>query len=202
MSIDPARIPPPPAENEVVNSACESLETLALLARRRSTKIARFVGPGPDDAQIDALLRLAARVPDHGKLGPWRFVVFAGAGRERGGAALAKAAPERGEIATGFFMRAPACVMVVSSAKPHPKIPEWEQTLSSAAVCQQLLIASHAMGFAGIWITEWPTFEPKARAALGLSETEQIAGFIFMGTAADPAMERARPYYKERVTRF
>ena len=202
MSIDPARFPPAPAENQICPAAAESLETLSLLATRRSTKIKQFIEPGPSEAQIDALIRLAARVPDHGKLGPWRFVIFAGEGRSRGGAALLNAAPERGEFASGFFLRAPACVMVVSSVKPHPKIPEWEQTLSSAAACQNLLIGSYAMGFAGAWLTEWPTYEAPARAALGLADPERIAGFVFIGSASEPPAERVRADYKSRISSF
>jgi nitroreductase len=202
MSIDPIHMPPAPAENQPCPAAFESLETLTLLAKRRSTKIIHFAEPGPNEAQVDTLVRLAARVPDHGKLGPWRFVVFDGEGRARGDAALSGAAPERGEHAAGFFQRAPTCVMVVSSVKPHPKIPDWEQTLSSAAACQTLLIAAHAMGFAGCWITEWPAYEPASRAALGLTENERIAGFVFLGTATQAPTERVRADYASRISRF
>lgn len=202
MSIDPIRVPPAPAEDQPCPAAFESLETLTLLAKRRSTKIAHFAEPGPSAAQVDTLVRLAARVPDHGKLGPWRFVVFEGEGRARGGAALADAAPERGAFASNFFQRAPACVMVISSVKPHPKIPDWEQTLSSAAACQTLLIAAHATGFAACWITEWPTYDPAARAALGLAEDERIAGFVFLGTATQAPTERVRAEYTTRLSRF
>lgn len=203
MSIDPIRVPAAPAENQPCPAAFESLETLTLLAKRRSTKIIHFTEPGPSDAQVDTLVRLAARVPDHGKLGPWRFVVFAGEGRMRGDAALTAAAPaDRIDHARGFFQRAPICVMVVSSVKTHPKIPDWEQALSSAAACQTLLIAAHAMGFGGCWLTEWPAYEPAARAALGLAEDERIAGFVFLGTATQAPTERVRADYTSRLSRF
>jgi len=209
MSIDPRTLPPAPAENDIVNAALESTETLALLARRRSTKIAEFMGPGPSDAQLDALIRLAARVPDHGKLGPWRFVIIAGDARERAGAALAEVIVNddgvddiRLDLARKHFLRAPACVMVVSAAAPHVKIPEWEQLLSAGAVGATLLIASHAMGFAGCWLTEWPAYDERARAALGLAAHERVAGFVYMGAAAKPVTERVRADVPSRVTRF
>src|SRR5690606_4011008 len=116
--------------------------------------------------EIDALIRLAARVPDHGKLGPWRFVVIEGDARARDGEALATViAGDDGvdevrlNAARNLCNRAPAVVMVVSTAAPHAKIPEWEQQLSSGAVCFAMLLAAHAMGYAGCWLTEWPTYD-------------------------------------------
>lgn len=208
MSIDPEALPPLPAENEPANASCESLETLALLARRRSTKVAHFVEPGPSEAQLDALLRLAARVPDHGKLAPWRFVIIAGEARARAGAKLAEIVAHDGQsevqqqFAAGLFARAPVVVMVVSSAAPHAKIPEWEQVQSSSAACFALLLGAHAMGFAGCWLTEWPTYDARARAALGLAEHERIAGFVYLGAAREPAIERFRPDVATRISRF
>jgi nitroreductase len=207
MSIDPAAIPAPPAENTPATAARESLETLALLSQRRSTKIAEFAEPGPNDAQIEALIALAARAPDHGKLAPWRFVIIAGEARARAGEALAGIIEpaddtSRQDFARGHFLRAPACIMVVSTAQPHAKIPEWEQLLSSAGVCYGMLIAAHAMGFAGCWLTEWPTYDESARTALGLAAHERIAGFIFLGSARGPVIERTRPNLAERITRF
>jgi nitroreductase len=209
MPLSVEAVPPAPAENEPANAICESAETLALLARRRSTKIAEFAEPGPSAAQLDALIRLAARVPDHGKLGPWRFVIIEGEARERAGAKLADVIANdagvdasRLAFARGNFMRAPVCVMVISTAAPHPKIPEWEQTLSSAAACYGLLIAAHAMGYAGAWLTEWPTYDARARAALGCAEHEKIAGFVFLGSPGKPAIERFRADVTTRVSRF
>jgi len=207
--LNASNIPAPPKENEPVAATRESAETLALLAHRRSTKVAHFIEPGPSSADIDALIQVAARVPDHGKLGPWRFVVIEGEGRARAGAAIepivASDFPDdaqRRDMARNFFMRAPACVMVVSTAAPHPKIPEWEQTLSSGAVCFGLLVAAHAMGYAGAWITEWPTYDARARAALGLAEQERIAGFVYLGSAREPATERVRADFAARTSRF
>lgn len=208
MSLDPKTIPSAPAENEPANAIYESSETLALMARRRSTKAGHFTEPGPTDAQLDALIRLAARVPDHGKLAPWRFVIMSGQGRDRAGAKLAAIVAHDGkdetqqQFARDLFKRAPVVVMVVSSAAPHPKIPEWEQVQSASAACFAMLIAAHAMGFAGCWLTEWPTYDGRAREALGLAEHERIAGFVYLGTAREPALERFRPDVAARVSRF
>lgn len=209
MTLSASAIPAAPKENEIVNAALESAETLALLARRRSTKIAHIAAPGPSPEQIDALIALSTRVPDHGKLGPWRFVVIDGEARVRAGAALADVIASddgvdeaRLAAARGVFMRAPSCVMVVSSPKPSPKVPEWEQIMSAGAVCFALLLSAHAMGFAGAWITEWPAFDARARKALGLAEHERVAGFVYLGTAREPATERVRANSEGRVTRF
>lgn len=202
-------IPQAPREGEAAEAVRESAETLALLARRRSTKVAHFVEPGPGSAEIDTLIRIGARVPDHGKIGPWRFVVMEGDARVRAGDAIAAVIAEDEGVdemrlgkARTLFTRAPAVVMVVSTAAPHPKIPEWEQLLSSGAVCFSMLVAAHALGYAGCWLTEWPTYDARARAALGLAEHERITGFIYLGTAREPATERVRADVETRISRF
>lgn len=209
MALDPSVIPPPPRENDPAVAACESRETLALLAQRRSTKIALLSEPGPDGPALEALLKLAARVPDHGKLGPWRFVVIEGEGRARAGAAMARviehdpgADQSRLDAARGLFLRAPVCVMVVSSPVASQKVPEWEQQMSAGAAAFSLLIGGHAMGYAGCWLTEWPAFDPRARQALGLDDHERIAGFVYLGSARQPAIERFRADLASRVSRL
>jgi nitroreductase len=209
MPLSHSLIPPSLRDGEPAVAARESAETLTLLARRRSTKIAHFAGPGPTGEEIDALIRLAARVPDHGKLGPWRFVVMEGDARARAGEAIASAiAGDEGvddvrlAAARRHFDRAPAVIMVVSTAAPHPKIPEWEQQLSSGAVCFSLLLAAHALGYAGCWLTEWPAYDERARAALGLAAHERIAGFVYLGTAREQPTERVRADANARITRF
>jgi nitroreductase len=92
--------------------------------------------------------------------------------------------------------------MVVSSVQPHPKIPEWEQQLSSAAACFSLLIGAHALGYGGCWLTEWPSYDARARAALGLAEHERIAGIIYLGTAQEVVTERVRADVGARVSRY
>jgi len=209
MPLSLSVIPPAPREGELCEAVHESAETLALMARRRSTKVAHFVEPGPASQEIDALIRLAARVPDHGKLGPWRFVVIEGEARDRAGEAIAGAiATDDGvdemrlNAARNHFKRAPAVIMVVSTAAPHPKIPEWEQQLSSGAVCFAMLVAAHALGYAGSWLTEWPAYDARTRAALGLAEHERVAGFVYLGTTRETPTERVRAEASARISRF
>jgi nitroreductase len=207
MKIDPARLPAPPAENTPLPAAQPSLETLGLLARRRSTPIGLMTSPGPSRAEIEALIALAARVPDHGKLGPWRFLVIEGAARERAGEKLAALVAAREPNADAARLkgererltRAPVVIAVISTAAPHAKIPEWEQVLSSGAVAFQLVLAAHAMGYAGAWLTEWLTYDAEARAALGLAPHERIAGLVYLGTAKADPPERVRPDVKQRI---
>jgi len=198
-----SQLPAAPAENEPCNAVFESAEALTLLARRRSTKIVHFNGPGPTGVELDTLIRLAARVPDHGKLGPWRFVIIEGEGRARASEALTAIVDDDSkQKARETFTRAPVCVMVVSTAAPHVKIPEWEQQLSAGAVCYALLIAAHAMGYSGCWLTGWMAYDARARAALGLGAHERVAGFIHLGTPTETPTERVRADWRERVSRF
>jgi nitroreductase len=183
---------------------------LDLLLSRRSGSAKAMTGPGPSSAQIDVLLRAASRVPDHGKLFPWRFIVFEGEGRRRMGDMLAEclkasepqATPERLEQERGRFLRAPVVIGVVSRVREAIPIPEWEQILSAGAVCQTLLIASHAMGFVANWITEWGAYHPLIKGRLGLKSGERIAGFVYIGTSAVPLEERVRPDLEALITRF
>lgn len=202
-------IPAQPLENEPANAVNESAETLALLALRRSSKLMHLAEPAPTSAELDALVALAARVPDHGKLGPWRFVMIEGEARARAGAALAEVVKNddgvdeaRLAFVRDTFLRAPSCVMVVSSPQPSKKVPEWEQQLSAGAVCYNLLIAAHALGYAGCWLTEWHAFDVRAAQALGLGDNERIAGFVYLGTPSVGAAERVRADVKTRVSRF
>ena len=194
MSVNP---PAPPEFGEPLPIA-PSPETVAFLARRRSASATLLAAPGPDADQLETLLRLAARVPDHGKLFPWRFVVLQGAGKAAFVEALydlARRRPDRETAATklGKVAPAPLAVVVVSRVTPGHKIPEWEQQLSSGAVCMSLLTAASAMGFGANWITDWWSYDPDALALLGLGEGERIAGFVLIGTAPAPPLERARP---------
>ncbi|MGD9968789.1 MAG: nitroreductase [Hyphomonadaceae bacterium] len=209
MPLPLSAIPASPQDNEPANAVMESAATLALLARRRSSKLMQLTEPGPSNAEIDALIGLAGRVPDHGKLGPWRFVVIAGQARDRAGALIAEVIRNdegvdgaRVEFVEGWFKRAPLCVMVVSAPKQNPKVPEWEQQLSAGAACFSLLIGAHALGYAGCWLTEWPAYDARARAALGLSEPERIAGFVYLGTPSQGVAERVRADVSARISRF
>jgi len=185
-------------------------DALDLLATRRSSRIIDLVEPGPSGADLDTILTIAARVPDHGKLAPWRFLVLEADGRARAGAALAQvlkaadpATPDkRLEDEAGRFLRAPVVVAVISRAAPHVKIPEFEQLMSAAACCQNMLLAAAALGYGATWISEWPAYDADARAALGLAADERIVGFIYMGTATQKLEDRPRPDLSQVVTRF
>lgn len=172
------------------------------LLTRRSITAANLTEPGPDAATLETILAAAMRVPDHGKLAPWRFLLFQGEARGRFGAVLAEAFqaanPEAKDKLVAFererFLRAPLVIAVIASPQvPHAKIPEWEQILSAGAVCQSLLIAASAHGFSGQWLTEWYAYDTRVRLALGLSDSEKVAGFVYLGTAACPPAERDRP---------
>ena len=209
MVLPLSTIPAAPLEGEAANATLESAETLQLLTRRRSSKVMNLIEPAPTSAEIDALIGIAARVPDHGKLGPWRFVVFEGDARARAGEALAQVIAhdpgvDEARLAhtRALLQRAPACVMVVSTAAPHAKIPEWEQQLSAGAACFSLLIAAHALGYGGCWLTEWIAYDARARAALGLTEHERIAGIIYLGTPKEAPIERVRADAGSRISRF
>ena len=172
---------------------------LTLLETRRSGRPRDMVAPGPSDAQIERILTIAARVPDHGKLFPWRFVTVAGDQREALADLLTRALPEHDPDATPahfakaaeFAHQAPALVVVVSSPTPGHKIPLWEQELSSGAAAMNLLLATHAMGFVGGWITGWAAYDETVRAAF-CAPGERIVGFFFLGSPAQPLEERPR----------
>lgn len=156
------------------------------------------------------MLRAGARVPDHGKLAPWRYILIEGEGRGALGdvlvAALAEAeptaSPERQLLERNRFLRAPLIIAVVSRVRADVPIPEWEQVLSAGAVCQNILIAAHAQGYVANWITEWYAYNHTVAAALGLGAGERVAGFLYVGRAAAPLEERVRPRLEDLVTRF
>ena len=181
-------------------------EVLDFLARRRSSSALSLQAPGPDAAQLDELLTLAARVPDHGKLSPWRFVVLEAAGKAAFAEKLEAVAEGRED---GVKLKAklaklktpPMGVAVISRHLPGD-IPEWEQRLSAAAVCLNLLYAATAMGFGANWITDWYAYDAEANAVLGLGEGEKVAGFVFIGQAGEVPLERVRPDVQALVSRW
>lgn len=188
-------LPPPPAFGTPVDQPAAP-EVLRFLARRRSASAVTLAEPAPTPAELEALLNLAARVPDHGKLSPWRFVLLEGDGKARYAAKLEALAQSRGDSKAvaklGKLRIPPLGVAVISSPRPS-EIPEWEQLLSAGAVCTTLLYAAQALGYGANWITDWYAYDAKAKEILGLSPSEQVAGFIFMGTPSDPPLERERP---------
>lgn len=182
------------------------MDALELLLTRRSVKANDMVEPGPNAEQIQNILAAAHRVPDHGKIGPWRFVLFSGEARSKFGAVLrerfAELNPDASEKLLTFeserFNRAPLIIAVVASPIEH-KVPEWEQILSSGACCQNMLLAAHAQGFAAQWLTEWYAYDEKIAEALKLKDKEKIAGFIYIGSPKEAPTERVRPDLKERI---
>ncbi len=185
-------------------------QALDLLLTRRSGSAKAMTGPGPDAAQLDAILTVATRVPDHGKLTPWRFIVLEGEARGRFGAEMARlfkqanpdAIDEIVALERRRFERAPVVVAVVSRAAGNAKVPEWEQVLSAGASCMALSLAAHALGFTASWLTEWPSYDERVKPVLGLAEKERIAGFVYLGTPAAPLEDRPRPALDSIVTRW
>jgi|TARA_R100000322_G_scaffold66931_3_gene42013 nitroreductase len=179
----------------------KSQETIDLLLTRRSAKALTMVEPGPSDSDIETILRAGARVPDHGKLAPWRFILFKDDARKQFGDVLARvyavaeprATDEQVAFERGRLARAPLVIAVVSRVTPGIKIPEWEQLLSAGAVCQNMLVAGTALGFGAQWLTEWYAFDDAVNQALGLGENEKIAGYLYFGSESVAKDERPRP---------
>ena len=179
-----------------------SPSALELLLTRRSVKAAMLGEPGPSPDQLRTILTAAARVPDHKKLEPWRFIVFEGEARARFGEALAagcaaeeKEPPSSARLETERtrLLRAPCVVAVVSRVTPSPAAPEWEQVLSCGAAGMNLCLAANALGFGTCWLTEWYAYSPAVKAALKLADNERVAGFIYIGTARERQGDRERP---------
>jgi nitroreductase len=175
---------------------------LDFLLSRRSSKPALLAEPGPTTEQLQQILTAAARVPDHKKLAPWRFIVFDGSARAAFGEKLAEictreeAEPPseiRLQTERDRFTRAPMVIAVISRIIEPKKVPAIEQQLSAGAACMNLCHAANALGFGSSWITEWYAFSEGARDVLGLGDGEAVAGFIYVGTAAEKQPDRDRP---------
>jgi nitroreductase len=167
-------------------------------------------GPAPGPSEVETLLKIASRVPDHGKLTPWRFIVFEGSARAVAGDTIAaayrtdhpEATPDQIEFERKRLSRAPLVIAVVSRAGPHVKIPEWEQQLSAGASAMSLVFAAHALGYAASWITEWYAYDRRVLDELGIAPHERVAGFVHIGRPAKPPEDRDRPKLDAIVTRF
>ena len=173
---------------------------LPLLETRRSAKPRDLIAPGPSEAELERILTIAARTPDHGKLSPWRFVVVGADQRDALAALLARALPEYDADATAahfakaeeFAHQAPTLVALISAPVAGHKIPVWEQELSCGAAGMNLLLAAHAMGYVGGWVTGWAAYSERVRAAF-CEAGERIAGFIFLGSSGTALEDRPRP---------
>lgn len=186
-------IMPLPQKNKAVTDFLKS---------RRSNMAKLMGGSGPSDKELSELLKIAARVPDHRKLAPWRFVIFQEGARaafgEHIGAAFKKNNPDLPEERVQFeqqrFMRAPLIVGVISSpVECKRNTPKWEQQLSSGIVCYNLMLAAQAAGYGAQWLTEWYAYDKSIHTVLGMGEADKVAGFVYIGAPTAPSTERIRP---------
>ena len=185
-------------------------DAIELLKLRRSVKPREMSEPGPSPAELETILTIGARVPDHGKLTPWRFIVFEGDARVRAGEVIAKVFARKNPQATAAdidvekhrLTDAPLVIGVVSFTRPHPKVPPWEQELSAGASAMNMVTAATALGYGACWLTGWFSFDRDVLDGLGLKPDEKLAGFVHVGTPTKPSEDRPRPFLSEIVTRF
>jgi len=185
-------------------------DALDLLRTRRSIKPREMTAPGPSPAELETILTIGARVPDHGKLAPWRFILFEADARARASEMIARifaaknpnAQPAEIEKEKRRLTDAPLVIGVVSSATPHPKVPAWEQELSAGASVMNIVTAATALGYGACWLTGWFAFDRDVLDGLGLKADEKLAGFVHIGTASKPTEDRPRPVLSDIVTRF
>lgn len=194
------------ALNEPLPPPVPSRDFLDRLAGRRSAPAQALTTPGPSEEELDRILTLGARTPDHGKLFPWRFVVLGPQSRAEIAARLAvlvelRGGPAKDQAVLAKLTAAPITVLVVSTPVPHAK-PVWEQQLSAGAVCMNLEHAAAGFGYSSSWITDWYSYDPQALPLFGVGEGETVAGFIHIGTLNEPALERPRPDMAAKVTRL
>jgi len=179
----------------------QSLATIDLLLTRRSVVAAKQCEPGPTAEELNTILRCATRVPDHKKLAPWRIQVVQGEARARLGSTIAGICaanqPDAADGAIAFergrFLRSPLVLIVSTKIEDEKRAPRWEQILSGGAVCQNILIAATALGYASQWLSEWYSYDDAVKAALNIAPTDEILGFMYIGSAAEPPTERDRP---------
>ncbi len=168
---------------------------------RKSAPINELSEPGPSEDDIATMIRIASRVPDHGRLAPWRFILYRGDIRHAIGEKLAELAEKReGPLADvrreqerTRFSRAPLVIGVVSSPKENPKIPQWEMFLSGGMAAMNLIIAANALGYGANLITNWYSDAEEGRAILGLAPHESVVGFVHIGMHTGVILERPRP---------
>jgi nitroreductase len=183
-------------------------DALQLLKTRKSISASFLAPPAPSESELAEILTIASRVPDHGKLTPWRFIVFQGDARQQASTALAELfktqhpdAPDKQiEDEQKRLAQAPLVVAVISMAAPHPKIPEWEQVLSGGNAAMNVVLATHALGYAAQWTTGWIAYDPEAGRILGLQPGERVVAVIHIGTATVPPVERPRPALADVIT--
>jgi nitroreductase len=180
------------------------------LATRQSIPVSQIGEPGPDDATLRDILTIGLRAPDHGRLEPWRLIVYRGEGRVKAGEYIAARLDGRDgpldaetrDRELKRLSRAPVVIGVVSSPKEHPRIPEWEQFLSAGAVALLITLGARAHGFASNWVTGWYADDAEAMRLLGAGPGERIAGFVHIGTFNQPFPERPRPDFEAFVSTY
>ena len=182
-------------------------QTIDLLLNRRSLVASKLIDPGPSKEELNLILRCAIRVPDHGKLAPWRIKVFEGASKENLGRKCGDIFKKNNPDASPAQLtaeyerpsRAPL-LLIVSTKLQEARIPKWEQILSGGAVCQNILVAANALGYHSQWLSEWPNYDDEVKAISGLEENDEFLGFIYMGSAEEKPSERKRPIFEEIVS--
>lgn len=187
-----------------------SAEARSFLSLRRSANKAMIAAPGPTGDELDAIIAAATRVPDHRRMAPWRFIIFEGDARADFGSRAADVQKREDPAATdadlastrALMLRAPTVIAVISNPTDDGKTPVWEQELSAGALTYNLLLAANAAGWAGVWLTEWISFSKGIDRLLGLSDTERVAGFVYLGTASGDPQERARPDTAALISRW
>ena len=185
-------------------------DTIELLTSRRSVKTRDMTNDGPSPEELNTILTIGARVPDHGKLAPWRFIVFEGEARQKAGEIIAKVFAKKNpdadqadlDKARNALSNAPLVIAVVSSLKSHPKVPAFEQELSAGASAMNIVTAANALGYGTNWLTGWFSFDRDVMDGLGLGPEERIAGFIHIGRVESKPDDRPRPDLSQIVTRF
>jgi nitroreductase len=208
---DAIAMPSPSVSDLTTSPSCSAPDLLSLLETRRSVKPVALGEPGPNPVELRRILTVASRVPDHGALVPWRFILFQGEARQAASAQLAAVyLAQHPELSaqtvstlaklSRVFTQAPLVVAVVSRADPSARKPEWEQVLTAGAVCMNLITAATAIGYASVWLTGWAAYDADALAALGVRAEEKVAGFIHIGTAQERPPDRTRPVLDELIT--
>lgn len=195
--------------NVLIGDKQHNNETIDLLLRRRSVKVVLQNTPGPSQEDIETILRCAIRVPDHKKLTPWRIQVVQGESQNKLGKIFAEVFQEENPDADStrieFERNRPArtpLLLIVSTKIESDKAPRWEQILSGAAVCQNIIIAASALGYASQWLSEWVNFSGAIKAHLGITNGDEILGYIYIGTAEEAPTERPRPELEDIVSYF
>lgn len=183
---------------------------IAYLSTRQSIPLTMIGDPGPGESELATILTIAARSPDHGRLEPWRFVVYRdAAGREIGEKLAVRAQELNGpmtdeqlERERNRLRRAPVAIGVVSVPRESETIPDWEQFLSAGAVAMNLVHAANAFGYSANWVTGWYSDDEKGRAILGLSPKERMAGIVHIGSCDRELPERPRPDIESIVSDY